>query len=107
MKIAVASEGPTWPSKMATVFGRCAYLLIFDTETGATEPIENPGAQAPGGAGVAAAQLVLDHGAQVLVAPKVGPQAHEVLVQADVQIVFQKSGTAGEGLEEARSEGFA
>lgn len=86
------------------MFGRCAYLQICDTERGTTEVIANPGAEATGGSGVQAAQVVVDQHADLLVAPKVGPQAHEVLVQAGMRFLFRGGGTVGEALEEARKE---
>jgi predicted Fe-Mo cluster-binding NifX family protein len=104
MKIAVASKGPDWADEMADVFGRCPYLLFFDTESGATTCLENPGRAATGGAGIQAAQFVLDRKTEVLVTPKIGPKAEEVLDTAGVRIVVRKGGTAGGALGIARRE---
>ena len=104
MKIAIAMSGPDLSSDLASVFGRCAYLMFYDTETSATEVLANRGVTATGGAGVEAAQIVVDHGTELLVTPKVGPKAHEVLLQAGVRFMFRKGGTAGEALDAARKE---
>lgn len=56
-------------------FGRCEWLMKFDTETGAWEAFENPGVTRSGGAGVAAAQFVIDHKADVVISGAFGPNA--------------------------------
>ncbi len=104
MKIAVVSTGPYWSSDLADVFGRCSYFLIFDTEADTTEALENPGVKASGGSGVEAAQLIVNQGVEVLVTPKVGPKAHKVLEAAGIRFIFQKGGTTGAALGEARRE---
>ena len=104
MRIAVVSAGPYWSSDLAGVFGRSPYILFFDTETGSTQSLANPGAESTGGAGPEAAQFVLSQGAEVLVAPKVGPKAHKVLEAAGVRFVFRKGGASGAALAEARRE---
>ena len=104
MKYAVAAKEPNVTGPVASVFGRCPWLLVFDDATGAIEVVENTAATQSGGAGVKAAQLVLDHGVDVLVAPKVGPKAHDVLTEGGVRFVFRSSGTAEEALQSAREE---
>ena len=104
VKIAVVSAGPDWSSDLAGVFGRSPYILFFDTETGTTQSFPNPGAESTGGSGTEAAQFVLNQGAEVLVAPKVGPKAHRVLEAAGMRFLFRKDGTSGAALAEARKE---
>lgn len=45
---------------ICATFGRAPYFAVHDTETGRTEILDNPAAQAEGGAGLKAAQFVLD-----------------------------------------------
>ena len=68
-------------------FGRAPYFLFHNTETDTTEYIENRAAQAQGGAGPKAAQLVLDHDADVLITVRCGENAARVLQMAEVRIM--------------------
>jgi len=104
MKIAVASNGPHWSSDVADVFGRSPYFLVFDEEAGSAQVVANPGAGITSGSGVGAAQLLLDHGVDLLAAPKVGPQAHKVLSEGGVRFCFCKGMQARAALKEARRE---
>ena len=52
MKIAVTSTGSDLDAQVDPRFGRAEYLLIVDTDNLEFQVIENPGTQAPGGAGV-------------------------------------------------------
>lgn len=76
-------------------FGRAPYFLLYDDAEGKKEMKENPAAQAPGGAGLQAAQFVVDCGAQVLITPRCGENAAEVLKEADVRI-YKSEGTDAE-----------
>lgn len=104
MRYAVVAREPNTNGLVSPVFGRCAWLILFDDATGATEVIENPAATASGGAGIQTAQIVLDHDIDVLVAPKLGPKAHEVLTRGGVRFVFLQDISVGEALEAARRE---
>ena len=67
-------------------FGRTPFFLLHDTETDKTECLENPAAQSEGGAGIMAAQFVVDHQADVLITVRCGENAAEVFKAADVKI---------------------
>ena len=60
MKIAISSMGKDLSSMLDVRFGRCSYFIIYDTEGGQVKVIENSGQMSSGGAGTAAAQLILD-----------------------------------------------
>ena len=49
--------------------------MKFDTETGSWDAFENPGISRSGGAGVAAAQFVIDHEADAVISGAFGPNA--------------------------------
>ena len=53
-------------------FGRAPFFLFHDTDTGKSELVSNSAAQAPGGAGIKAAQFVVDKGAKALITPRCG-----------------------------------
>lgn len=96
MKIAV----PTDENKtdVCVSFGRAPYFLFYDTETKDTEILENPAAQAEGGAGLKAAQFVADNGAEVLITIRCGENAAEVLKEAEISIYKAEGSDAAANL---------
>lgn len=67
-------------------FGRCPFFMIHDTDNGSTEIKENPFANALGGAGIKAAQFVVDSKADTLITIRCGENAAAVLNAAKVKI---------------------
>ncbi len=64
MKIAVSASEPSLDAELDPRFGRCAYFVVFDTTSEELETAPNPHASATGGAGVQAARLVSELGAE-------------------------------------------
>lgn len=91
MKIGLSSSGKDLDSSLDLRFGRCPYFIIYDLDTEEITTIENKGAKASGGAGIAAAQQIIDESVEAVITSKVGPNAHELLVDADVKIYQGKS----------------
>ncbi|NMP37203.1 MAG: dinitrogenase iron-molybdenum cofactor biosynthesis protein [Clostridiales bacterium] len=67
-------------------FGRCPFLMIYDTENNSTEITENSAANAQGGAGIKSAQFIVDSKADALITVRCGENAAEVLNAAGVKI---------------------
>ena len=86
MKIAISSTGQSPDCKMHELFGRCDFLIVFDTETGEVKAVKNENKDAESGAGIGCAQVVFDEGAQAVISGKVGPKAYEVLRHAGVDV---------------------
>ena len=86
MKIALCSSGTDLDASPSSVFGRCPYFLFIDEETEEVSFEANPAADAGGGAGVQAAQLVVDRGAGALLTGRVGPHALEVISRAGIKV---------------------
>ena len=74
-------------SPICLSFGRAPFFLVMDTESGAFEIIENKAEAVQGGAGIKAAQLVLDAGAEAVIAYRMGQNAFDVLKKAKVQLL--------------------
>ncbi|MEA4964646.1 MAG: NifB/NifX family molybdenum-iron cluster-binding protein [Oscillospiraceae bacterium] len=85
-------------------FGRAPYFLIHHSETGATELVGNPAAEAQGGAGIQAAQLVADQGANALITVRCGQNAAKVFQAAGIAVYKADGLSAAENLN-ALSEG--
>lgn len=95
MKIAVTSKGMTLDDEIDPRFGRAPYILIIDTETLAVEPLDNKeNVNAFKGAGIQAATMVADTGAEVLLTGYCGPNAFKTLQAAGMKIVNDINGTA-------------
>ena len=96
MKIAIPiDENKT---DVCEVFARAPYFLIYETETETTDIAENPAARAQGGAGLKAAQFVVDQNANVLITKRCGENAAEVLHAAEITIFKPEMKTAEENL---------
>lgn len=84
MKVVVTSSGTDLEAQVQPNFGRCPIYIFVDTETLQFEAVENPAANAAGGAGIRAAQFVVERGAQAVVTGNVGPNASQVFESAGV-----------------------
>ena len=99
MKIVVTANGADLDAPTSPVFGRCPTYIFVDTETMVFEAIENPAMSASGGAGIQAAQFVVERGAQAVLTGNVGPNAANVLQAADVPIYLISEGTVRQVVE--------
>jgi|SRR5665648_89879 len=100
MKICITSTANNLDAKLDSRFGRCAYLLIVDSETMEFEVIPNTAAGSSGGAGIQAAQIVANKGVKVLVTGNVGPNAFRALSVAGIEILTNASGTIRYAIED-------
>jgi len=85
MKIAISSNGNNNESLLDMRFGRCEYFQIHDTENKEVKIIENKGAIASGGAGIAAANQLLDENVHVIITGSLGPNAFEIIEKAEIK----------------------
>lgn len=99
MRIVVTAQGDHLDAMSSPIFGRCPAFVFVDTETMQSEGMANPGATAGGGAGIQAAQFVVEQGATVVLSHDVGPNAFAVLQPAGVQIYRIDGGTARQAVE--------
>ncbi|RKY13277.1 MAG: dinitrogenase iron-molybdenum cofactor biosynthesis protein [Planctomycetota bacterium] len=100
MLVVVTSQGDTLDSQVDGRFGRCAWFLFYDTEKDElVEAVQNAAAAAGGGAGIQAAQFVVNKGAKAVITGNVGPNASAVLQGAGVEIYVGASGTVKDAIE--------
>jgi len=86
MKIAISSQPPGGLEVLVDPrFGRCACFTIYDSEIGNVVVIPNTATESFSGAGIQAAQLVVNSGATVVLTGNVGPNAFTALQQLGVQ----------------------
>jgi predicted Fe-Mo cluster-binding NifX family protein len=99
MKIAVAANGADLDAPLSPVFGRCPTYILVDTVTMQYEAVTNPAVSAGGGAGIQAAQFVVERGAQAVVAGNVGPNAFDVFRAGGIPVYLFKGGTVQQAIE--------
>lgn len=104
MKILLTTVSPDIESEMDPRFGRGACFLIVDPHTLEWQAIQNPAIQAPGGAGVQAAQFVVDHQCDAVISGDFGPNAYNALNAAGIPMyLFGPSRTVKEVIERFNS----
>lgn len=99
MKICVPSSGEEINSNVDLRFGRCNYFVIVDSENMNSSSVKNPATSASGGAGIQAAQEIVKNGADVLLTTNIGPNAHDVLSAAGVDVFEIKGNTVEEAVK--------
>ena len=104
MIVCITAQGATIDAKVEERFGRAPYFIIADSETVSFESIANPYIDGSGGVGRKAAQLIIDHGAGVLICGLLGGNAKSVLDTAGIaQYVYHGGGTVRAALDAFRN----
>ena len=100
MKIAVSisSQGPS--SRVDPRFGRAKAFWVYDTVTGQGRTVDNmQSVNAPQGAGIQAAQTVVNAGVEAVITGNCGPKAFRVLSAAGIKLFTAIDVTAAEAVE--------
>lgn len=104
MKIAVTATGPDLDSAVDSRFGRCACFIVTDPETSAFDAVDND-SNVASGAGVQAAQTVIDHGVTTVLTGNCGPKAQRILDAAGVTVILGVEGSVREAIDQYRAHG--
>jgi predicted Fe-Mo cluster-binding NifX family protein len=87
MTVAFSATGSDLNSDLDQRFGRAKQFILIDTETNAATILENSqNMNAAQGAGIQAAQNVINAGADAVVTGNCGPKAFQVLQAAGIKI---------------------
>ncbi len=103
MKICVTATAGDLNAQVDPRFGRCQYFVIVDSDTMACEAMANEAMNAPGGAGIQAAQAMVNKGVNVVISGNMGPNAFQVLSTAGVKVATGAYGTVKEAVEMYKS----
>jgi predicted Fe-Mo cluster-binding NifX family protein len=98
MKVALPVEEKSLDEPVCPSFGRTPFFALVDTESGVCEFRDNTAAASQGGAGVQAAQLLVDSGVQALVTYRCGENAARVLEAAGVRLLKAQEGSVRDNL---------
>ena len=104
MKVAVSATGKNLEAYVDPRFGRCPYFAVVDSETMECEFIENRALMASGGAGIKAAQQVVDAGVEVVISGNIGPNAFATLSAGGVGIYSGADGTIRDAVEKLKND---
>lgn len=91
MIVAIPVEDKEAEGKVCPSFGRAPYYMIYNSDDQSLSFMNNDAATAAGGAGIKAAQLLVDAKVEAVATPRCGKNAAEVLSGANIKI-FQTSG---------------
>ena len=99
MKIAIPVDEKSLDSNVCVSFGRTPYFLIYDVDTKESVFLDNSAAASTGGAGIKAEQTIVDNKANVLLTPRCGENAAEVLKSADIEIFKTTSASVKDNID--------
>ncbi len=99
MKVAVAASGDNLEAPVDPRFGRCPMFVVVDTDSMEFQAIQNPGALAGQGAGIQAAQIISDAGAEAVIAGNYGPNAYQALSAGGIKLMTGASGKVRDAVE--------
>ena len=86
MKIAIPATANNIDSEVCPSFGRTEFFLIYNTNEQSNFFLDNSAATSQGGAGIKAAQILVDEHVDVLITPRCGENAASVLLEANIAI---------------------
>ncbi len=106
MNLIISAQNPTIESPVDTRFGRSQWLILVDADTKQWKAFQNPGVSQSGGAGVAAAQFVVDQKADVVISGDFGPNASRAFQSANIEMrLFPKQALTVEEATELYKSG--
>jgi predicted DNA-binding protein (UPF0251 family)/predicted Fe-Mo cluster-binding NifX family protein len=98
MKLIVPVESKSLNAPVCPSFGRTPLYVLFDTENGNHEFLDNAAAASQGGAGIKAAQALVDSGAAAVITYRCGENAAQVLNAAGVKMYKAQDGSVNDNI---------
>lgn len=99
MKIAMPVDDKSMETTVCQSFGRTPYFLIYDTESEESVFLDNSAAASQGGAGIKAAQTIVDNGVSALLTPRCGENAAKVIDAANIKMYKTTGDSVKENIE--------
>jgi len=98
VKVAITCTGQSLTDELDQRFGRADYFLVIDSVSFEYTVINNAARTASGGAGIAAAQSIIDHQVEAVITGQLGPNALNVLSDAGIAMYQGSAGSAYQNL---------
>jgi predicted Fe-Mo cluster-binding NifX family protein len=86
MKVGISATGSDFGARVDNRFGRCPWFLVVESDSLEFTVHENRHADEGMGAGIAAAQDLIDQDVDTVISGQVGPKAYEVLKASNIDI---------------------
>lgn len=99
MKVILPVESKSLDVPVCPSFGRTPLFVLVDTEKGTEEFLDNGAAASQGGAGIKASQMLSDNGAEAVITYRLGQNAADVLIAANIKIYKAQEGTVKENIK--------
>jgi predicted Fe-Mo cluster-binding NifX family protein len=99
MKVAIPVDEKSLQPNVCASFGRAPYFLILDIDTKKNVFLDNSAAASTGGAGIKAAQMIVDNKADILLTPRLGENAAGVLKAAEIKIYKTTTASAKDNID--------
>lgn len=99
MKIVIPVEEKSIDGNVCPSFGRTPYFLIYNTDSKEAIYLDNSAAASQGGAGIKAAQTIVDNKVDALLTPRCGQNAADVLQTANIEIYKTNSESIKDNIE--------
>lgn len=106
MRIAIPVESAEMNDPVCPSFGRTPQFLIYNMEDGSSTVIENSAANAQGGAGIKAAQILVDNQVKAVLTPHCGENAAKVLQPAGIALYKTTKGTVAKQIALFKENGL-
>lgn len=103
MRVAVSATGSTLDAAVDPRFGRCQVFVLVETDDMTFEAIANESGTLGGGAGIQSAQLMARKGVKTVLTGNCGPNAHQTLSAAGIEVVVGCGGTVSEAIARFKS----
>lgn len=104
MKIAFTTSGAGLDAPLESRFGRAPKFLVYDDASEQIQMIDNAeNVNAAQGAGIQAAQALVDLGVDCLVTGHCGPKAYRVLEASGIKVYNTDAATISQALEALHS----
>lgn len=88
MKTVITSSGNTTTAQFDKRFGRAACFCIYDEEKKETSFLNNDNVNANNGAGIKAAEKMVELGVKKVISGDFGPKAKELLTKFNIQLII-------------------
>ena len=93
MKLFITVSGNSKTDTIDTGFGRCPYILIYETEDESFKFITNPYQDSQISVGTSVASLAVEMNAEAVISANTGPKAFKILKDANIKIYYTAANT--------------
>ncbi|MDG6256195.1 MAG: NifB/NifX family molybdenum-iron cluster-binding protein [Methanomicrobiaceae archaeon] len=93
MKMCITAKGDTPDAQVEERFGRAPFFIFHESEQDTYTAETNVFADAAGGVGPRSAQVLIDHGATVLITGQLGGNARRALEGAGIEVYQAVTGS--------------